>query len=147
MRASRGNRVAHNTSRCRACPTGGWCVRCGLPFRGHSGHYRPQPAGRRASPPLGLPGFLAKGERCTYSKRERRLRAVEATATARTGAMITITDKAALKVKEIAETESLLGQGLRLRVMGGGCAGFTYDLYFEDKLGEMDEEFESNGVK
>jgi iron-sulfur cluster insertion protein len=62
-------------------------------------------------------------------------------------AMIKITEKAAVKVKEIAEAESLLGQGLRLRVVGGGCSGFSYDLYFEDKLGEMDEEFESNGVK
>jgi iron-sulfur cluster insertion protein len=61
--------------------------------------------------------------------------------------MITITDKAALKVKEIADAESLAGQGLRLRVVGGGCAGFSYDLYFEDKVGEMDEQFESNGVK
>ncbi len=61
--------------------------------------------------------------------------------------MITITEKAAAKVREIADAEALHGQGLRLRVIGGGCAGFTYDLYFEDKLGEMDEEFESNGVK
>ena len=61
--------------------------------------------------------------------------------------MITITEKAALKVKEIASTEALEGQGLRLRVVGGGCAGFSYDLYFEDKTGEMDEEYESNGVK
>jgi iron-sulfur cluster insertion protein len=61
--------------------------------------------------------------------------------------MITITEKAAAKVHEIAAAESLEGQGLRLRVMGGGCAGFTYDLYFEDKIGELDEQFESNGVK
>jgi iron-sulfur cluster insertion protein len=61
--------------------------------------------------------------------------------------MITITDKAASKVKEIADAESLTGQGLRLRVVGGGCAGFSYDLYFEDKVGELDEQFESNGVK
>ena len=61
--------------------------------------------------------------------------------------MITITEKAASKVKEIAEAESLAGQGLRLRVIGGGCAGFSYDLYFEDQIGEMDEQFESNGVK
>ncbi len=59
--------------------------------------------------------------------------------------MITITEKAASKVKEIAQAESLAGQGLRLRVVGGGCAGFSYDLYFEDKVGELDEEFESNG--
>ena len=61
--------------------------------------------------------------------------------------MITITEKAAEKVKEIASSEALEGQGLRLRVIGGGCAGFSYDLYFEDKMGEMDEEFESRGVK
>ena len=60
--------------------------------------------------------------------------------------MVTITDKAAAKVKEIAEAESLLGQGLRLRVIGGGCSGFTYDLYFEDSPTDMDERFESNGV-
>ena len=61
--------------------------------------------------------------------------------------MITITEKAASKVREIAESESLDGQGLRLRVVGGGCAGFSYDLYFEDKIDEMDETFEHNGVK
>jgi iron-sulfur cluster insertion protein len=68
-------------------------------------------------------------------------------ATSAERASVTITEKAAAKVREIAEAESLQGQGLRLRVVGGGCSGFTYDLYFEDKLGEMDEEFECNGVK
>ncbi len=61
--------------------------------------------------------------------------------------MITITEKAAEKVQEISSEEDLGGQGLRLRVVGGGCAGFSYDLYFEDKPTEMDEEFESRGVK
>ncbi len=60
--------------------------------------------------------------------------------------MITITERAAHKVKEIASTESLEGQGLRLRVIGGGCAGFSYDLYFEDAPSDMDERFESQGV-
>jgi iron-sulfur cluster insertion protein len=61
--------------------------------------------------------------------------------------MITMTEKAAQKVKEIAEAENLLGQGLRLRVIGGGCSGFSYDLYFEDTPTELDEQFESLGVK
>lgn len=61
--------------------------------------------------------------------------------------MITITELAADKVKEIADAEGLQGQGLRLRVIGGGCAGFQYDLYFEDAPTDMDESFESNGVK
>ncbi len=47
--------------------------------------------------------------------------------------MISITTLAADKVKEISKSEGLEGQGLRLRVVGGGCAGFQYDLYFEDK--------------
>ncbi|MDW8249719.1 MAG: iron-sulfur cluster insertion protein ErpA [Myxococcales bacterium] len=61
--------------------------------------------------------------------------------------MITMTERAAGKVREIAEAENLQGQGLRLRVIGGGCSGFTYDLYFEDTVSEMDEQFESHGVK
>lgn len=61
--------------------------------------------------------------------------------------MITITQRAAEKVQEIANAEDLLGQGLRLRVIGGGCAGFSYDLYFEDQTREDDETFEDKGVK
>jgi len=49
--------------------------------------------------------------------------------------MITFTEKAAEKVKEIAEAENLQGQGIRLRVIGGGCSGFSYDLYFDDEPG------------
>ena len=60
--------------------------------------------------------------------------------------MVSITPHAAEKVREIATAEGLDGQGLRLRVIGGGCAGFQYDLYFEDKPTDMDELFESNGV-
>jgi iron-sulfur cluster insertion protein len=61
--------------------------------------------------------------------------------------MISITQKAAEKVLEISADEDLAGQGLRLRVIGGGCAGFSYDLYFEDAPTSMDEEFEDKGVK
>jgi len=60
--------------------------------------------------------------------------------------MITITELAANKVKEISTSEGLQGQGLRLRVIGGGCAGFQYDLYFEEKPTDFDERFESHGV-
>jgi len=38
--------------------------------------------------------------------------------------MISITPLAADKVREISSSEGLEGQGLRLRVIGGGCAGF-----------------------
>jgi iron-sulfur cluster insertion protein len=61
--------------------------------------------------------------------------------------MIAITPLAAEKVREISEAEGLAAQGLRLRVVGGGCAGFQYDLYFEEAPTEFDERFESNGVQ
>jgi len=61
--------------------------------------------------------------------------------------MISITTLAADKVKEISKAEGLEGQGLRLRVVGGGCAGFQYDLYFENGQGAGDQVFESHGVK
>lgn len=61
--------------------------------------------------------------------------------------MINLTERAAEKVREIALAENLEGQGLRVRVVGGGCAGFSYDLYFEEKVGDLDEEYESRGIK
>ena len=35
---------------------------------------------------------------------------------------------------------------LRLRVVGGGCSGFSYDLYF-DSAQDADKVFDSFGVK
>ena len=61
--------------------------------------------------------------------------------------MITMTEKAATKVREIATDEGLTGQGLRLQVKGGGCSGFQYDLYFDEKPTDMDEVVESQGVQ
>ncbi len=36
--------------------------------------------------------------------------------------------------------------GLRLRVVGGGCSGFSYDLYF-DSVADADKTLDSHGVK
>jgi len=61
--------------------------------------------------------------------------------------MIELTPKAGDKVKEIRDAEGLGDQGLRVRVIGGGCSGFTYDLFFEDETTELDSTFESRGIK
>lgn len=62
--------------------------------------------------------------------------------------MITITEKAAAKANDIAAGEGLTGKPLRMRVMGGGCAGFSYDLYFDDgEPTDMDEVFEDHGLR
>ena len=59
---------------------------------------------------------------------------------------INITDMAAGKVIEIRDAEEIEGDmSLRVRVVGGGCAGFSYDLYFDNKTG-LDHAFEINGV-
>ena len=61
--------------------------------------------------------------------------------------MVHITPVAATKVNEIREAEGIEGNmGLRLRVVGGGCAGFSYDLYF-DEAAEVDRQFEIQGVR
>src|SRR5579872_371412 len=61
--------------------------------------------------------------------------------------MLSLTEKAAEKVKESQTAENIEpGYGLRLRVVGGGCSGFAYDLYF-DQVTESDRTFDSHGVK
>lgn len=61
--------------------------------------------------------------------------------------MLRITPGAALKVNEIRSAEAIeSNMALRLRVVGGGCAGFSYDLYF-DEPAEVDRQFEVAGVK
>ena len=60
--------------------------------------------------------------------------------------LIQITPLAAEKVLEIRQAEDIEDtMGLRLRVVGGGCSGFSYDLYFDDPT-PMDRKFEINGV-
>ena len=61
--------------------------------------------------------------------------------------MLQITPTAAVKVNEIRQAEGIeTNMALRLRVVGGGCAGFSYDLYF-DEPAEVDRQFEVQGVK
>ena len=61
--------------------------------------------------------------------------------------MVMITPVAASKVNEIRDAEAIEpSMALRLRVVGGGCAGFSYDLYF-DEAAEVDRQFEVQGVK
>ena len=61
--------------------------------------------------------------------------------------MVLITPTAATKITEIRGAEGIEPtMALRLRVVGGGCAGFSYDLYFDEGT-EVDRELEIAGVK
>ncbi len=60
---------------------------------------------------------------------------------------INLTARAAEKVNEIRSAENIEDSfGLRLRVVGGGCSGFSYDLYFDSPT-EVDQQFSVAGVK
>ncbi len=61
--------------------------------------------------------------------------------------LLQITAVAAAKVNEIRDAEGIEPtMALRVRVVGGGCAGFSYDLYF-DEPAEVDRQFEVAGVR
>lgn len=48
---------------------------------------------------------------------------------------INLTELAATKIKEIREAEKLSdNMALRVKIQGGGCAGFSYDLYFDEPI-------------
>lgn len=61
--------------------------------------------------------------------------------------LVKLTARAAEKVKAIRAEEKIEDSfGLRLKVMGGGCSGFSYDLFF-DQPQEVDQTLESQGVR
>jgi iron-sulfur cluster assembly accessory protein len=60
---------------------------------------------------------------------------------------IVLTPKAVEMVKDAMQREGLGGYGIRVGVMGGGCAGFQYSMDFEQAAKDGDMTFEQDGVK
>lgn len=60
--------------------------------------------------------------------------------------MITMTERAALKVQALADKK---GQApvLRVKVGAGGCSGMSYEFEVSDKLAADDVIFEGHGAK
>jgi iron-sulfur cluster assembly accessory protein len=61
--------------------------------------------------------------------------------------MITISDVAADKIKEILKAEGVPNHGLRVSAGGGGCCGPSYEIMIDDKAGDGDTVVEKNGAK
>ena len=61
--------------------------------------------------------------------------------------MITLTEKAAQKVQTLQQQEGKIGYALRLKVVGGGCSGYSYSMDLEEKSAPEDVVFEDHGVK
>jgi iron-sulfur cluster assembly accessory protein len=61
--------------------------------------------------------------------------------------MLTLTDNAVVKVKEIQSQQNPAPAGLRISVVGGGCSGFSYQMNFDNNAGAMDNVYEFDGLK
>ena len=61
--------------------------------------------------------------------------------------MITLTDTAASKVKDLIEAEGEEGLALRVAVRPGGCSGFSYEMFFDTDVASDDVTVDYGGVK
>jgi iron-sulfur cluster assembly accessory protein len=61
--------------------------------------------------------------------------------------MVTLSEAAAKKIMGLRLEEGKPEWGLRVRVVGGGCSGMSYELGWEEQAAEGDNVIESHGVK
>jgi len=59
---------------------------------------------------------------------------------------VTVTERAAARIKELIAAENRDGQGLRVKVVGGGCSGMQYKVDFDQQKG-TDKIFEKDGAR
>jgi iron-sulfur cluster assembly protein len=60
---------------------------------------------------------------------------------------ITISERAALKIKELITKEGGTAIGLRVGIKGAGCSGLAYTMSLADREAAKDKIFEAEGVK
>jgi len=61
--------------------------------------------------------------------------------------VVSLSDAAALKLRELTAEETNPAIGLRVYVYSGGCSGFRYGMMLEDAPTAEDKVLEANGVK
>ena len=61
--------------------------------------------------------------------------------------MITLTDNAATKVRQLIEAEGDEALALRVAVRPGGCSGFAYEMFFDTDFATDDVTIDYSGVK
>lgn len=62
--------------------------------------------------------------------------------------MLFVSDKAKEKIESILHDKNLGNDYfVRVSVKGGGCSGLSYDMDFDNNLGEEDQVFEDKGIK
>ena len=61
--------------------------------------------------------------------------------------MITLTDNAAVKVRQLIDAEGDEALALRVAVRPGGCSGFAYEMFFDTDIASDDIATDFGGVK
>ena len=61
--------------------------------------------------------------------------------------MLTMTDTASVKVKELIEAEGNPELVLRVAVRPGGCSGLSYEMFFDTDVAADDIAAENGGVR
>ena len=61
--------------------------------------------------------------------------------------MITLTDTASHKVKELIKAEGDQALALRVAVRPGGCSGYSYEMYFDKDFTPEDTLADNDGVR
>ncbi len=61
--------------------------------------------------------------------------------------MITLTDSAATKVRELIVAEGDENLALRVAVRPGGCSGFSYEMFFDSDVAGDDVTADFDGVR
>jgi iron-sulfur cluster assembly protein/iron-sulfur cluster insertion protein len=61
--------------------------------------------------------------------------------------MITLTENAATKVKQLIDAEGEEGLALRVAVRPGGCSGFAYEMFFDTDVASDDITSDVGGVR
>ena len=61
--------------------------------------------------------------------------------------MITLTDSAASKVKDLIQAEGEPNLALRVAVRPGGCSGFSYEMFFDTDVADDDNLTDFSGVR
>lgn len=59
--------------------------------------------------------------------------------------MITLTDPAAAKVRQLLDAEGAADLALRVAVRPGGCSGFSYEMFFDGDFASDDTTAEYDG--
>ncbi len=61
--------------------------------------------------------------------------------------VVSLTDAAALKLRDLTKDETSTDIGLRVYVYSGGCSGFRYGMMLEDAPTPEDRILDANGIK